>query len=111
MEPVERELDYYHMADGRVPYWDWYRSLRDTKTRETVNVRLARVRVGNFGHCEPVGEGVVELKIDYGSGYRVYLGQVGLRMVFLLTGGDKYTQDKDIRKAKVFWHDYQARHR
>jgi putative addiction module killer protein len=57
---------------------------------------------GNFGDCEGVGEGVSELKIDYGSGYRVYFGQVG-STVHLIGGGDKGTQDRDIAQAKEFW--------
>jgi putative addiction module killer protein len=61
------------------------------------DARLARVQLGNLGHCEPVGEGVMELKIDYGPGYRVYFGQVGPIIVLLLCGGDERTQQRDNR--------------
>jgi len=110
VETVERQIEYYRTAAGRVPYWVWHNSLKDTKTQAVVDVRLARIRAGNFGSCEPVGEGVLELKIDYGPGYRIYFGQVGHRVVLLLTGGDKSTQKGDIRKAMEFWQDYKARY-
>lgn len=70
-------------------------------------VRLKRAEQGNFGDHEPVGEGVIELKIDFGPGYRVYLGIDG-DFIILLWGGTKKTQDYDIKKAKEFWRDYGA---
>lgn len=65
--------------------------------------------MGNFGQCEPVGEGVFELKIDYGPGFRVYFGIIGAKCVLLLYGGDKSTQRSDIVKAKTYFKDYQSR--
>jgi putative addiction module killer protein len=59
-----------------------------------------------LGDCEPVGAGVLELKIDYGPGYRVYFGQVGTKLVILLCGGDKSSQPEDIRRAIECWEDY-----
>ena len=109
MEIVERQIDYYRTESGRVPYREWHNTLRDTKTRAVIDARLARVRAGNFGSCETVGEGVSELKINYGPGYRIYFGQVGRRVVLLLTGGDKSTQNIDVRNARIFWQDYKAR--
>ena len=70
--------------------------------------RLARVRQGNLGDCKPVGEGVSELRVDYGPGYRVYFGQKGRTLVVLLCGGDKRSQDRDIRLAKQFWQEFKA---
>ena len=63
MESLERRIEYYRTAGGHVPYWEWHNSLEDAKTQAVVDVRLARVRAGNFGSCQPVGEGVLELKI------------------------------------------------
>ena len=74
-----------------------------------INQRIRRVSLGNLGDYRSVGEGVCELKIDYGSGYRVYFGQIGTTIVLLLCGGDKSAQVKDIRKAKEYWGDYQSR--
>jgi len=65
--------------------------------------------LGNMGDAKAVGEGVQELGIDYGPGYRLYFGQVGASMVLLLCGGDKGTQAADIKKAKEYWADYQQR--
>lgn len=65
--------------------------------------------MGNFGQCEPVGEGVFELKIDFGPGYRVYFGKIGSKCILLLCAGDKGSQKNDIQKAKVYFKDYQSR--
>ncbi len=82
------------------------KSLRDERARARIRTRIARVRLGNLGNCEPVGNGVLEVKIDYGPGYRVYFGQVGAKLVILLCGGDKTSQSKDIRRAIEYWKDY-----
>jgi putative addiction module killer protein len=80
-------------------YFQWYVSLRDRKARACINARIRRLSLGNFGDAKPVGEGVSELRIDYGPGYRVYFRQHGQTLVVLLAGGDKGTQDRDIKKA------------
>ena len=72
-------------------------------------MRLDRVSLGNFGDCRSVGEGVQELRIDYGPGYRVYFGQLGSTIVLLLCGGDKSTQAKDINLAHYYWSEYRKR--
>ena len=64
---------------------------------------------GNFGDVEPVGEGVLELRIDWGPGYRVYFGRIGQVVVLLLCGGDKRTQQRDIKRAKDYFEDYKRR--
>ena len=66
--------------------------------------------LSGIGCCEPVGEGVMELKIDFGPEYRVYFGQVGSELVILLNGGDKGSQSRDIKTALQFWVDYRRRH-
>ncbi|MDD5232513.1 MAG: type II toxin-antitoxin system RelE/ParE family toxin [Syntrophales bacterium] len=78
----------------------WFDSLRDRQARARINVRIRRLSLGNFGDAKPVGEGVSELRIDFGPGYRVYFVQRGLTLVILLAGGDKRSQDRDIRKAQ-----------
>lgn len=72
-------------------------------------MRLDRMKLGNFGLCEPVGEGVSEMKIDLGPGYRVYFGMIGRTIVLLLCGGDKKSQSKDIRRALEFFRDHKQR--
>lgn len=77
----------------------WLDSLADTRARARVQVRIERLASGNGGDVKPVGEGVSEMRIDYGSGYRVYFAQRGLELIILLAGGDKRTQSNDIRLA------------
>jgi putative addiction module killer protein len=80
-------------------YADWFKSLRDRRARARINTRIRRLSLGNPGDVKPVGEGVSELRIDYGPGYRVYFVQRGGTFVILLAGGDKQTQNRDIRTA------------
>lgn len=101
----------YQTQDGRLPFDEWLNELRDTTAVARILARLGRVRLGNFGDCKPVGDGVAELRVDHGPGYRVYFGQQGKELVILLCGGDKRTQGRDIQLAKEYWHDYQERQR
>ena len=78
----------------------WLTSLRDGNAVARINSRLARLAVGKPGDAKPVGEGVSEMRIDHGPGYRVYLTRRGELVVILLAGGDKSTQARDIKKAK-----------
>lgn len=78
---------------------EWFDSLRDRRARARINVRIRRLSLGNPGDVRPVGQGVSELRIDYGPGYRVYFVQHGRALVILLAGGDKSTQAADIRSA------------
>jgi putative addiction module killer protein len=77
----------------------WLDSLRDLRARARVQVRIERLAAGNSGDVEPVGEGVSELRINYGPGYRVYFKKHGQELILLLAGGDKSTQARDIRTA------------
>jgi putative addiction module killer protein len=80
---------------------EWLRALRDTQGRAKIIVRLDRLEEGNPGNFRSVGEGVFELKIDFGPGYRVYYVQRGDVLIVILCGGDKSTQSKDIQRAKM----------
>ncbi len=82
-----------------VLYVRWFNSLRDRKARARIDVRIRRLSLGNPGDVKAVGEGVSELRIDYGPGYRVYYTQRGQRLIVLLAGGDKPTQKQDIKRA------------
>ena len=79
---------------------NWFDSLRDHRAKARIQARIDRLELGHFGDVAPVGEGVSELRIFYGPGYRVYFVKRGLVIVILLSGGDKSTQDSDIAKAK-----------
>ena len=78
----------------------WLSDLRDGQGRARIQARIDRAAAGNLGNCAPVGEGVFEMKIDVGPGYRVYFVQRGLELIILLAGGDKSTQAKDIALSK-----------
>ena len=80
-------------------YADWFAKLRDAKTRAIIDARLRRLELGNAGDCEPVGEGVSELRIHHGAGYRIYFVQRGVEVIVLLAGGTKASQSKDIKTA------------
>ena len=81
-------------------YAAWITQLKDNRARLIVESRIARLRLGNIGDAKTVGEGVTELRIDHGPGYRVYFTRIGRVVVVLLCGGDKSSQAKDIRLAK-----------
>lgn len=91
-------MKMYQIAQTEL-YEEWFADLRDRKGKEVILARLRRVEIGNFGDCEPVGEGVSELRIHFGPGYRVYLMKQGIEIVILLAGGDKSTQRRDIDGA------------
>jgi putative addiction module killer protein len=78
----------------------WLRSLRDSQARTRIAVRVRRLAFGNYGDVQPVGEGVSELRLHFGPGYRVYFVQRGQVLIVLLCGGEKSTQDRDIAEAK-----------
>ena len=80
-------------------FGEWLDGLRDIQARARVQARIERLAAGNPGDVEPVGEGVSELRINYGPGYRVYFKQRGLELIILLAGGEKSTQAKDIKTA------------
>lgn len=106
MEATPKEAFYYRMTSGRCPCEEWLESLRDRKGAARIRAKIARARAGNLGKCRTVGQGVFELKIDFGPGYRVYFGEHGNTVIILICGGDKDTQDKDIKLAHDYWVDY-----
>lgn len=103
------EIVRYQREDGGEPYTEWFRRLRDAAAKTSIGRRLRRVETGNFGDCKPVGEGVSELRIDFGPGYRIYFGLRGTVLVVLLCGGDKSSQDRDIATAKAYWAEWKRR--
>jgi putative addiction module killer protein len=105
------QLLRYQGQDGREPFTDWLNGLRDLKAQARIRMRLNHLALGNFGDCEPVGEGVLELRIHVGAGYRVYCARHGGPIVLLLTAGDKSSQPAGIKRAKELWADWKRRQR
>jgi putative addiction module killer protein len=97
----------YTTKTGKVPFSDWLESL-DKITRSIIRSRLNRIRLGNFGDTKSIQgcSSLYELRIAYGSGYRVYFGKEGKEIVILLMGGDKGSQLRDIAKAQRYWLEY-----
>ncbi len=101
------EIEIRLFRKGRsVPFSEWFASLKDVRSRAAISARLNRVRRGNFGDCKSVGDGVDELRVDHGPGYRVYFGRQGSVLVILLGAGTKNTQSRDIAIAKERWKEY-----
>ena len=103
------ELLRYQRDDGCEPFTEWLNAIRDKVIQARIRERLRRVQIGNFGDCEPVGEGVIELRIHVGAGYRVYFGRYGSALILLLSGGDKRGQSDDIRRAHEHWLNWKRR--
>ena len=95
---MEYEIEHY-VERGRDIFDDWLKGLRDKRAAVAVARAVYRIEQGNFGEHKPCRSGVWELVIDYGAGYRVYYSIVGHKVVLLLCGGDKRTQQKDIDRA------------
>lgn len=102
-----RQVIVYQLPDGQEPFTDWLNGLRDGMVRKRILARLTRLEQGNLGDCKPVGDGVKELRMFFGSGYRVYFAENGDELVILLCGGDKGSQDTDIEQAKTYWKEFQ----
>lgn len=83
----------------------WIDGLKDQKGRARILSRVVAAEAGNFGDCGPVGEGVSEMRIHFGPGYRVYFAQEGANVYLLIAGGDKSSQKQDIKQAKALWSD------
>jgi putative addiction module killer protein len=102
------EIRIYRGNLPQAPFSKWLAAQKDLRAVAIIQARLNRLRAGNFGDAKPVGEGVEELRIDFGPGYRVYFGRDGKTVVILLCAGSKRTQDKDIDTAVRLWRDYRA---
>ena len=102
-------VEYYLTESGRCPFTEWLNGLRDKATTNRIRARITRVSLGGFGAVEAFGQGVSELKLDFGAGYRLYCAMSEKTVVLLLIGGDKSTQQRDIEMAQGYWKDYQAR--
>ena len=106
MEVLAREIVVLETKGGKLPFVEWFDGLRDLSIKKAVDARLTRIADGNFGDHKSLGDGVFELRIPKGPGIRVYYGLAEDVLVILITGGDKGSQKKDIKRAKILWKDY-----
>jgi len=102
-------LRNYQTANGRDIFTHWLKALKDPIAKRAIARRLNRLALGHFGDCKPCGDGVWELRIDLGPGYRVYYAKAGQCLVLILCGGDKSTQQADIASACDYWQDWKDR--
>jgi len=103
------ELRYYTDLQGQAPLTQWVDDLKDIRARAQIRARLTRLAAGSLGDCKPLRDGVQEVKVDVGPGYRVYLSRQGPVLVLLLCGGDKGTQSRDIERAIAYLNDWKQR--
>ncbi len=103
------EIRRYGNAAGGEPFTEWLSDLPDRQARARILARLERLEAGNFGDAKFLRDGVSEVRIDWGPGYRVYFGRDGRTVIVLICGGDKRKQDADIKKAVELWQEYANR--
>lgn len=99
----------YRTVSGAEPFTEWLSKLDDRKACARILVRIERLALGNFGDAKVVREGIWELRLDFGPGYRVYFAREGSAAVILLCAGDKRRQDSDIERAIELWQEYKSR--
>ena len=103
------EIRFYKDEQGHAPFIYWLDGLPDRTARAKIRARLARVEAGNMGDCKSVRDGVQELRIDFGPGYRVYLSRQGEVLVLLLCGSNKSDQSREIERAIAYLNDWKQR--
>ena len=108
-EVVPRRVEAYVTRDGKDVFQKWLDELADQRARVLIDKTVAKVRLGNLGQHKSVGEGVQEIVLDYGPGYRIYFGEHGATLVILLCGSTKKRQQEAIKQAKVYWKDWKER--
>lgn len=106
---MQKRSIIYKREDGAEPYADYVDSLKNRHGAAKIRVRVTRAELGNLGDHRSVGSGVIELRLDVGPGYRVYIGIYGESLIVLLCAGDKGSQAKDIQRAADYWEDFKKR--
>lgn len=104
-----KEIRIYKNAQHHSPFYNWLNSLKDKTIRARVARRLDRVTLGNFGDFKNLGRGILELRLQFGPGYRIYFAEIDNQIILLLCGGDKSTQSSDLALAHLYWKDFKNR--
>lgn len=102
-------VEYFVNDDGNIVFDKWLDQLSDKQAVARIAIRIERIKRGSFGDCKPLQDGVWEMRIDYGPGYRIYYSMIGKTIVLLLCGGDKRKQNADIEKAVYYLKNYKRR--
>jgi putative addiction module killer protein len=102
-------VEVYSTQEGKEPFTEWLTSLKDKRGADKILLRIQRIQLGNLGDHKFIAEGVFELRIKFGPGYRVYFGRVEDYLILLLCGGEKSSQSQDIQNAIEYWKDYRSR--
>lgn len=102
-------VNFFFRKDGVSPFQNWLETIKDRKTKAVLDSRLIRIRSGNLGESRSVGEGVLELKIDFGPGFRIYFARENDQIILLLLGGDKSRQNRDIKEAKKYLKEHKEK--
>lgn len=105
---MSKTVIVYSDKTGREPFTRWLNTLKDPITCRRIFTRLRRLEQGNFGDCKRLQDGVFELRLFFGPGYRIYFGKDGDTLIILLGGGDKSNQDKNIQTALMNWKEYKS---
>jgi len=98
----------YQDEDGKEPFTDWLHQLKDHRGRRIILRRLRQLESGHFGDSKSLGEGLHELRVHHGPGYRIYFGLAGDRLVVILSAGAKSSQDRDIERARAYWKEFKT---
>jgi putative addiction module killer protein len=106
---MEKEMRIYITPNRKQPFSEWLASIKDKTTEARIRRRLDRLSLGHYGDVKGIGDGICELRLQFGSGYRIYFGELDNKIVLLLCAGDKGTQSRDIQKAKIYWHEFMGR--
>lgn len=103
------QIEHYQNHAKKIPFVEWLDALQNAQAKLRILHRLNRLELGNFGDCKPCRDGIWELRINCGPGYRIYYVLNGKQVILLLCAGDKSTQKSDINRAHAFWQDWQMR--
>jgi putative addiction module killer protein len=105
---IEKRLLLYRTERGKVPFADWLKKL-DLSIRKRIEVYIDKLSLGYLPDCKAVGQGVLEMRVNFGAGFRIYFALHGQEIILLLCGGDKSMQRRDIERAIGYWRDFQGR--
>jgi putative addiction module killer protein len=109
VESIPLTVEVYENQAGKVPYSEWLLALKDKQAFARISLRIDRAKLGNLGDHKLIDDGLWEMRVDTGAGYRIYFGRINPETIVLLWGGDKSTQQRDIEKATEYWTDYRSR--